>query len=86
MDKENLLKIVEQICKEKDPPWDDTKPTESIEDLFHFFDNKFLVALTNMIQNEVKHAINKQANARASDNSIVNSNKISLENNYLKET
>ena len=40
-----------------------------------------------MIQNEVKHAINKQANARASDNSIVNeSNKISLENNYLKET
>ena len=38
-----------------------------------------------MIQNEVKHAINKQTNARASDNSIVNeSNKISLENNYLE--
>ena len=76
------FKIVNQICKEKDPPWDDTKPTESIEDLFNFFDDKFLVALTNMIQNEVK-----QTNARASDNSIVNeSNKISLENNYLKET
>ena len=81
------FKIVDQICKEKDPPWDDTKPTESIEDLLHFFDDKFLVALTNMIQNEVKHAINKLTNARASDNSIVNeSNKISLENNYLKET
>ena len=40
-----------------------------------------------MIQNEVKNAIIKQTNARASDNSIVNeSNKISLENNYLKET
>ena len=48
------FKIVEQICKEKDPPSDDTKPTESLEDLFNFFNETFLIALSQMIQTEAK--------------------------------
>ena len=80
------FKIVDQICKEKDPPWD-TKPTECIEDLYNFFDEIFLIALTNMIQKEVKNARNNQKDDRIIDYNKVNeSNKMSLENKYLKET
>ena len=62
------FKIIDQICKEKDPPSKDTNSGESIEDLFHFFDEKILNAITNIIQMEVKTAINIQKNERANDN------------------
>ena len=78
------FRIVDQICKEKDPPSKDIKLGESIEDLFNFFDDKFLNAITNIIKKEVKTAINIQKNEGANDNN--ETIKISLENNYLKET
>ena len=68
----------------KDPPSKDTNSGESIEDSFNFFDEKFLNAITNIIQMEVKTAINIQKNEGENDNN--ETIKISSENYYLKET
>ena len=91
--KPESFKIVKQTCEEKDTTCEekdttsseDLNASESLEDICKFFDDKFLLTISNMIKQEVNDALNNKKNNCACDVNV-NENNIYLENKYLKES